>query len=103
VIFGLDSRSRAAAVAFAIDHNNLTLLGGSLKFEDVLGIWNEAALQKVLAETPNVGEFLASMDGADLESLLEGPEFDPVGDDDQPRLDEKKTVTCPECGTTFKP
>lgn len=103
VIFGVDAESRAAAVAFAIDHNNLTLLGGSLKFEDLLGIWDEGALQKVLAEIPDAGALLASMDEADLESLLQGPKFDPVAGNEQPRLDEKKTVTCPQCGAAFKP
>jgi hypothetical protein len=103
VIFGVDAESRAAAVAFAIDHNNLTLLGGSLKFEDVLGIWDEEGLKHVLEETPDAGTFLASMDAAELDSLLQGPEFDPVAAGAQPRLDEKKAVTCPECGHEFRP
>lgn len=103
VIFGVDAKSRAAAVAFAIDHNNLTLLGGSLKFEDLLGIWDEEGLKHVLEEAPDAGSFLASMDATDLDSLLQGPEFDPVAAGEQPRLDEKKTVTCPECGHEFRP
>lgn len=48
VIFGVDAASKAAAVAFAIDHNNLTLLGGNLKIEDVLGIWDEEGLKRLL-------------------------------------------------------
>ncbi len=102
VIFGVDAKSRAQAVAFAIDHNNLTLLGGSLKLEDVLAIWDEEGLKRVLEELPDAGALLASMDGADLDSLLSGPKFDPIGGDEQPRLDEKKLVTCPECGHEFK-
>ena len=103
VIFGVDAESRAAAVAFAIDHNNLTLLGGGLSIEDVLQIWDESALQSILSEIPDAGKLLASLDAADLDALLAGPKFDPVGEDGQPRLDEKKTVTCPQCGNTFKP
>lgn len=103
VVFGVDAASRAAAVAFAIDHNNTTLLGGSLHFEDLLGIWDEGALQRVLADTPEAGDFLASMGSADLDSLLQGPEFDPETGEAQPRLDEKKLVTCPECGREFRP
>jgi hypothetical protein len=102
VIFGVDAASRAAAVAFAIDHNNLTLLGGNLKIEDVLGIWDEEGLQRLLEETPDAGALLASMDGDDLDSLLGGPSFDAVGEGEQPRLDEKAMITCPECGHEFR-
>jgi hypothetical protein len=102
VIFGVDAESRAAAVAFAIDHNNLTLSGGSLKFEDILGIWDEEALQSLLADTPDAGTLLASMNHDDLDSLLGGPSFEAVGEGDQPRLDEKAMITCPECGHEFR-
>jgi hypothetical protein len=41
-------------------------------------------------------------DGVDLEWLgMAEPNFEPVGEDEQPRLDEKKPVTCPECGHEF--
>jgi len=103
VIFGVDAASKAAAVAFAVDHNNLTLLGGGLGIEDVLQIWDEEGLQRVLGEIPDVGTFLASMNAMDLDALLQGPDFDPVAAGDQPRLDEKKLVTCPQCGTEFRP
>jgi hypothetical protein len=103
VIFGVDAESRAAAVAFAIDHNNLTLLGGNMKVEDLLGIWDESALERLLKATPDAGTLLASMDGADLDALLAGPDFEPSGEDSQPRLDEKKTVACPACGHEFRP
>lgn len=45
--------------------------------------------------------------GFDHESFmdlgLEIPRFQPVGAEEQPRLDLKKTVTCPECGHEFTP
>lgn len=31
------------------------------------------------------------------------PDFEPVGEDEQPRLDQKKPVVCPECGNEFTP
>ncbi len=31
------------------------------------------------------------------------PDFEPVGADEQPRLDLKKAVTCPNCGHAFTP
>ncbi|NJL27407.1 MAG: hypothetical protein HC897_05680 [Thermoanaerobaculia bacterium] len=103
VIFGVDAESRAAAVAFAIDHNNLTLLGGDLGFTDLLAIWDEEGLQRVLAEVPDAGALLASLDADDVAALLDGPNFEPAGADEQSRLDEKKLVTCPECGHQFRP
>jgi ParB-like chromosome segregation protein Spo0J len=98
VIFGVDAESRAAAVAFALDHNNLTLLGGGLSVEDLLQIWDEEALQRVLAEAPDAGALLASLDAGDVDALLRGPSFDPVSAEDQSRLDEKAPIVCPSCG-----
>ena len=103
VIFGVDAESEAAAVAFAIDHNNLTLLGGDLGFGDLLQIWDEAELQAVLDATPDASELLVSLDQDDLAALLTGPDFAPVAADEQSRLDETKHVTCPECGHEFQP
>jgi hypothetical protein len=102
VIFGVDAERHAAAVALAVDHNNLTLAGGSLQVEDVLGIWDEGALQRLLEETPDAGALLASMTRDDLDALLGGPDFSPVGAGEQPRLDERATITCPECGHEFR-
>lgn len=31
------------------------------------------------------------------------PDFDPVNIDEQPRLDQKKSITCPHCGQEFTP
>ena len=103
VIFGVDAKSKAAAISFGIDHNNLGLLGGNLDFTDLISIWDEEGLQKVLADVPDAGDLLASLDADDVASLLTGPSFEPVGADDQSRLDEKKTVLCPECGHEFVP
>lgn len=103
VIFGVDAASRAAAVAFAIDHNNLTLLGGGLSAEDLLQIWDEEGLQRVLAEVPDAGALLASLDAGDVDALLQGPSYEPVSAEEQSRLDEKKMVTCPGCGKEFRP
>jgi hypothetical protein len=50
----------------------------------------EAAVQAMLAE-------LAAKEG------ITPPAFEPVGIDEQGRLDEKKRVTCPECGHEFTP
>ena len=52
---------------------------------------------------PDAGELLTSLDSEDVDALLTGPDFEPVDADDQSRLDEKKQVTCPECGHEFRP
>ena len=98
VIFGVDAESRAAAVAFAIDHNNLTLLGGGLAAEDLLQVWDEEGLQRVLGEIPDAGALLASLTQDDVDALLRGPDFQPAAASDQSRLDEKEPIVCPECG-----
>lgn len=103
VIFGVDAESKAAAVAFAVDHNNLTLLGGDLGFADLLQIWDETGLQAALESAPGASELLASLDPPDVEALMIGPDFEPVSADGQSRLDRKKDTTCPECGHTFVP
>jgi len=90
-------------VAFAIDHNNLTLLGGHLGLEDVLGIWDEEGLQQLLGDLPDPEALLASLSCEDLAALLAGPELDPVPAEEQSRLDEKACVTCPECGAELVP
>ena len=101
VIFGVDSKSKAAAVAFAIDHNNLGLMGGNLGFTDMLAMWDETGLQQVLADVPDASELLTSLDSDDVHALLDSPDFKPVDESQQSRLDEKKHVTCPECGHEF--
>ena len=103
VIFGVDAESRSAAVAFAIDHNNLSLLGGKLGFNDLLAIWDEEGLQAVLEDTPDAGALLASFDDEEVASLLKGPDFEPEDIDEQPRLDQQGMVTCPECGHVWEP
>ena len=105
IIFGVDAASRAAAVAFAIDHNNLGLLGGNLGFTDLIAIWDEEGLQKVLADVPDAGALLASLDSDDIAALLTGPNFQPGDADDQSKLDETRgdPVTCPQCGHEFVP
>ncbi len=98
VIFGVDAESRAAAVAFAIDHNNLTLLGGGLAAEDLLQIWDEEGLQRVLSDLPDAGALLASLTRDDVDAMLRGPDFQPAAAEDQSRLDELEPIICPECG-----
>jgi ParB-like chromosome segregation protein Spo0J len=44
-----------------------------------------------------------SLTGFDGPELLLPSDFSPVDEDEQPRLDQKNPVTCPECGHVFTP
>lgn len=103
VIFGVDAESKAAAVAFGVDHNNLTLLGSDFGFTDLVRLWDEEGLQRILADTPDAADLLVTFNSEDIDSLLAGPSFEPAAADTQSRLDEKKPITCPNCGHEFKP
>ena len=103
VIFGVDADSKAAAVAFGIDHNNLTVLGSDFVFTDLVRMWDEEGLQRVLGEVPDAASLLVSFSSEDVDALLSGPSFEPAEAGDQSRLDEKKLATCPACGHEFKP
>jgi hypothetical protein len=60
---------------------------------------------------------LTGFDSSDIDALLKGediseidrfisdkiPDFQPIPEDEVPRLDEKKKVVCPECGHEFTP
>ena len=70
---------------------------------ELLAIWDEGRLLQVLEETPDAGVLLTSLQVADVEALLKGPTFEPVAEASQSRLDQKKRVTCPECGHEFTP
>lgn len=103
LLFGVDARSQAEAESYGVDHNALTLAGGGLGFEDVLQVFDEGELKALLTDAPDMASLLVTFDASELDALLQGPSFDPEGADSQPRLDEKKKVTCPECGHEFRP
>jgi ParB-like chromosome segregation protein Spo0J len=44
-----------------------------------------------------------SLTGFEGAELLMPSDFNPVGEDEQPRLDQKNPVVCPECGHEFTP
>lgn len=60
---------------------------------------------KILAEIARDDALIAALakEDAKLAELLNPPNFAPVGVDEQGRLDEKKKVTCPNCGNEFTP
>lgn len=88
-----DDEADAAALAL----NQLTIAGGFA--EDPL-----AAMLQRLSERSGLAGTGFSND--DLTALLERtrvPDFAPTDPDEQPRLDQRKKVTCPACGEEFEP
>lgn len=59
-----------------------------------------ALLGQIEAQRPDVEALLA---GIAAEAGIEPPDFEPIDAEELPRLDEKKLMTCPECGHEFRP
>lgn len=105
-----------------VDKNKMEIHVGKNVFPVRMVAWSLAKEQaaNVSANNPNIGgDFIDD----DLNAMLEGiqedcaafedlrfdellgsvsvPNFDSIHDDEQPRLDEKKKIECPECGHEF--
>ncbi len=67
--------------------------------------WDVEALRLEIEELESMEMDLENLgfEIGELEELIEEPNFEPVSEDEQPRLDEKKKVVCPECGCEFTP
>ncbi len=70
VAFGVDQASLAAARALAVDHNNLTLLGGAFTGEDLAGLWNAEGYAALLEELQEQEALPVSVTDEDLTRLL---------------------------------
>jgi len=74
-------------------------------------------LAELLADIPSDLQELTGFDSVQVDALLAGedipdiekfisdtvPDFQPIPEEEVPRLDEKKKVCCPECGHEFTP
>lgn len=74
---------------------------------DPLGAMAEAdkkLLEELMGSVSSDSEAVNKMmdDLAREEGIL-APDFQPIGEDEVPRLDEKKKVVCPDCGCEFAP
>ena len=107
VVFGTDARSAAAARAYAVDSNNLTLLGGAFTGEDLSRLWDPAGYSELLIAMQADDVFAVSVPAADIEDVLAAlgrvPDFEPASAEAQSRLDQRNPVTCPACHHVFTP
>lgn len=92
----LDLAHDARAKALAIADNRAS---------EVSLQWDDVQLAELLTEIKNEDETLLKAAGFyedELDALLNSiPDFTPVSVDEQPRLDQKKPIICPNCGHEF--
>lgn len=78
VLFGVDATSQAAAEAYAVAHNNLTMAGGDFTDADMAGMWEPEGYAALLEDLARQGETPVTVDESALDALLtylrEGPE-----------------------------
>jgi len=78
-LIGMDAVSEAEAKAYAVDHNNLTLGGGSFLAQDVLRLWDEG-LYQIFTEPESLP---VSFEDEALKALILAHNEDPLAQDDQ--------------------
>jgi hypothetical protein len=69
MIFGVDADSQSAAEAYAIDHNNLTMLGGDFTGYDVSRMWG-VGYSDLLLELASASQPIASVSVDELDMLM---------------------------------
>lgn len=70
VHFGVDAKTLNMAIAYAIDHNNLTVSGGDLTPVDMAKMWNTTQYMSILNDLP-VNELPITIDQDTLQLLNE--------------------------------
>lgn len=70
ILVGVDAVDALEAKAYAIDHNNLALMGGDLTALDTATMYDREAYLAMLVELNQGGEEVFSVDGDDLDLLL---------------------------------
>ena len=82
VVFGGDSDSLAQAERYAIDHNNLTMLGGDFSLHDLTRMWEPEAYAEILNETFQAHTPFISLELEDIQSVLSVADFFDSGNSD---------------------
>ena len=109
VLFGVDAPSQAAAEAYGVAHNQLTLAGGDFTALDIAGLWEPAGYAALLADLAKQGEIPVGMDGDDVDALLRElaqeagitPPDVEFKEYDESAADDVQYCECPNCGHTF--
>jgi hypothetical protein len=88
VQFGVNALSVVEAKAFALDHNNITMLGGDFSPWDVAQMWDSDGYMALLGELAEADVLPVSVTGEDIDALLAGfgAEVE-AGEDVPPQID----------------
>jgi len=87
VLFGIDATSQAMAQRYAIDHNNITMLGGDLTVFDIEKMWDRDKYISILQDLSDNDRLPVSVDPEDLQLLLESMEEDVELEDPGAQMD----------------
>ena len=125
VLFGVEAESEAIARAYALDDNNLTLLGGDFALADLMKLYNQELLMSELEELARSGCLPVTFDNDFVEDALQlltesnsndnaTQSYRDINDDDVEGADKKlksqfdtkeesqdNLITCPHCGGDF--
>lgn len=71
VLFGVEASSEATARAYALDDNNLTVLGGNFDVADLLGLYDQDLLMSELEDLARLGEESVTFDNDFVENILQ--------------------------------
>lgn len=82
ILFGLDAANKSNAVRYAIDHNNLTMMGGDFTLWDIKKMWNHEGYMGLLSDLNEDGGMLPFSVNADDFTLFQDTElgFDAMDD-----------------------
>lgn len=112
VLFGVEAESEAIARAYALDDNNLTLLGGDFAVADLMKLYDQELLMSELEELGRSGEQPVTFDNDSIQNALQflaGNDSDSDSEDDDRPSSTKEINTddyefqhkCPKCQFEF--
>ena len=73
--FGINAESIAAAEAFAVAHNNLTMAGGGFSHMDIAKMWDTETYADLLFELRQADELPVGVESVDVDDLLKSLEL----------------------------
>ena len=100
----LKARGDKEVEASVVELNETKEKALNIALNKISGDWDMPMLKDLLEELDQ-GQLedieITGFDEGEIENLL--TQFNPISEDEVPRLDEKSKVKCPECGCEFTP